>query len=110
MATEENGKQTDQNGRGSNGKFTKGNQAAKGRRSARAAQRKAFSEAVSPAQLVEIARSLVEMALSGDVSAAKLVLAYVLGPPQVDEGAEPQAITVQFVRPEPRPEDKGDAL
>jgi hypothetical protein len=64
-------------GRDANGRFTKGNPGGPGNPFARrtAAARKAFCDAVSHEDLVEIACALKEKAKAGDVQAASLLLA-----------------------------------
>jgi hypothetical protein len=70
-------------GREANGRFARGNPGGPGNPFARrtAAARKAFCEAVSHEDLIEIARAMKEKAKGGDVAAAKVVLAYVMGKP-----------------------------
>src|SRR6516165_9805122 len=82
-------------GRDGKGRFTRGNPGGPGNPFARrtAAARKAFCEAVSHQDLVEIARALKDRAKSGDVAAAKLVLAYVVGKPA--DVVEPDTLDLQ---------------
>src|SRR5262249_20282394 len=70
-------------GRGANGRFTAGNPGGPGNPFARrvAQLRSILMQAVKPEDLVAIVRKLVERAKAGDVAAAKLLLAYVLGKP-----------------------------
>jgi hypothetical protein len=70
-------------GREANGRFARGNPGGPGNPFARrtAAARKAFCDAVSHEDLVEIARAMKAKAKGGDVAAAKLVLAYAVGKP-----------------------------
>lgn len=73
---------TESNGRDSNGRFLPGNRLAKGNPAARRAQslRFALMRAVTPAELTEIVKKLIQLAIAGDVQAAKLILDRVLGP------------------------------
>jgi hypothetical protein len=82
-------------GRDVKGRFTKGNPGGPGNPFARrtAAARKAFCEAVSHQDLVEIARALKDRARGGDVAAARLVLAYVVGKPA--DVVEPDTLDLQ---------------
>jgi hypothetical protein len=70
-------------GREANGRFARGKPGGPGNPFARrtAAARKAFCDALSHEDLVEIARAMKEKAKGGDVAAAKLVLAYAVGKP-----------------------------
>jgi hypothetical protein len=52
--------------------------------------RKVFSEAVSEEDLIEVAKSMTLKAKQGDVAAARLVLAYVVGKP--DSVVEPDTL------------------
>jgi hypothetical protein len=74
---------TGANGRGPDGRFLPGNRVAKGNPLARQAQelRVALFAAVSPKDLKAVVAKLIQLAKSGDVAAAKLVLDRVLGPP-----------------------------
>ncbi|GMU22568.1 MAG: hypothetical protein AMXMBFR13_26530 [Phycisphaerae bacterium] len=65
------------------GRFTPGNQAARGARhaSAVAGLRRAFVEAITVEDMQRIARALVEKAAAGDVKAAEKLLAFCLGRP-----------------------------
>lgn len=74
---------TDDNGRGTNGRFLPGNRIATGNPIARQAQqlRCALMEAVKPDDLTRIVARLIALAEAGDVQAAKLILDRVLGPP-----------------------------
>jgi hypothetical protein len=69
--------------RDEHGRFVKGNSGGPGNPFARrtAALRQAFSEAVSEDDLKTLAKRLLVQAHSGDVAAAKLVLAYAIGKP-----------------------------
>jgi hypothetical protein len=82
-------------GRDGKGRFTKGNAGGPGNPFARrsAAARKACCEAVSHQDLVEIARALKDRARAGDVAAAKLALAYVVGKPT--DVVEPDTLDLQ---------------
>jgi hypothetical protein len=68
--------------RGPNGRFLPGNRLAKGNPAARRAQslRFALLRAVKPSDLTQIVEKLIQLAIGGDVQAAKLVLDRVLGP------------------------------
>src|SRR5262249_12040528 len=71
-------------GRGANGRFLKGNRCAVGRVShgrKTAELRAQLLACVGPKTLRRIVRRLVKMAEDGDLDAAKLLLAYVLGKP-----------------------------
>jgi hypothetical protein len=85
-------------GRDTNGRFAKGNPGGPGNPFARrtAASRKAFCEAVSHEDLVDIARALKDRARAGDVAAARLVLAYVVGKPT--DVVEPDTLDVQEIQ------------
>lgn len=69
--------------RGADGKFRPGNRAGKGNplggRVARL--RSALIQAIDEKDIEKIVKGLIEAAKSGDVAAAKLVFAYVLGQP-----------------------------
>jgi hypothetical protein len=71
------------NGRESNGQFVAGNPGGPGNPFARqvAQLRAALLKAVTPADIEAIARTLLEKARAGDVAAARLLLAYLLGKP-----------------------------
>jgi hypothetical protein len=71
------------NGRGAFGRFNKGNVGGAGNPFARqvAALRSAFVRAVSEQDIDDIAMALIIRAKSGDVPAAKLLLAYCIGKP-----------------------------
>lgn len=70
-------------GRGENGRFLAGNQAARGNPVAKKAQllRVGLMRAVSSGDLRAVIRKLVDLAKSGDVAASRLLLDRVLGPP-----------------------------
>lgn len=68
-------------GRTELGRFGPGNQCSAGRSSLAAELRKAFTEAVTSDDIAAIARSLVKLAVDGDVAASKLVLDRVCGKP-----------------------------
>lgn len=70
-------------GRASNGRFAAGNRLGKGNPNARRAQklRTELMKSVESDDLKRIVKSLINAAASGDVSAAKLILDRVLGPP-----------------------------
>ncbi len=70
-------------GRASNGRFVAGNRLGKGNPNARRAQklRTELMKSVESDDLKRIVKSLINAAASGDVSAAKLILDRVLGPP-----------------------------
>jgi hypothetical protein len=73
---------TASNGRRSNGQFLPGNRLAKGNPAAKKAQalRFALMKAVKPTDLRRIVAKLIDLAASGDVQAAKLILDRTLGP------------------------------
>jgi hypothetical protein len=70
-------------GRGSNGRFLKGNKGGPGNPHARqvAALRQAFFAAVTAEDISTIAQAMIEKARQGDVAAARLVIQYSLGRP-----------------------------
>jgi hypothetical protein len=70
-------------GRGPGGRFAKGNPGGTGNPFARqvAALRQAALAAITPDQVRAILAKMAELALAGDVQAAKLVLAYAIGRP-----------------------------
>jgi hypothetical protein len=65
------------------GRFAAGNPGGPGNPFARqvAARRQALLDAVGPEDVAQVARKLHELALAGDVPAAKVLLAYVVGKP-----------------------------
>jgi hypothetical protein len=80
----ETGATTPASGRTPDGRFARGNKGGPGNPYARrsAAARRAFTDTVSDEDLVEIARALTQKAKAGDIAAAKVVLAYVVGTPE----------------------------
>jgi hypothetical protein len=70
-------------GRAANGRFIKGNKCGRGNPFARklAAMRQAFLDAISEDDLKAVARRLLLRAEAGDTTAAKVLLAYVIGKP-----------------------------
>ena len=72
------------NGRGTGGRFAKGNAGGPGNPHARkvAQLRAALFRAVSTTDLREVTKRLVTEAKSGDTAATRLLLSYVLGEPQ----------------------------
>jgi hypothetical protein len=74
------------------GCFTAGNKFSRGNPFTQrlSAMRRAFAEAVTPEDVTEIARKLVVCAKGGDTTAAKLVLAYVVGKPA--DAPDPDAV------------------
>jgi hypothetical protein len=72
-----------ESGRGSDGKFVKGNKGGPGNPFARklAAMRRAFFAAVTKEDLAAIAQAMIEKAKAGDVAAARLVIQYTMGRP-----------------------------
>jgi hypothetical protein len=82
---------TEGNGRGPRGRFAPGNAFAKGNpHAAKVAKlRTAALNAVKPKELAAVVRKLLELALAGDVAAAREVLSRCLGPAEaVDVLAE----------------------
>jgi len=71
--------------RGSNGRFLPGNRMAAGHRSSHGEQvallRRALFEKVTPEEIEGVIVALLAAAKDGDVSAAKLMLAYLIGEP-----------------------------
>jgi hypothetical protein len=82
-------------GRGPDGRFAKGNPGAPGNPFARqvAALRQEALAAVTPADVRAILAKMVELALAGNVPAAKLVLAYSVGKPAPTP--EPDKLDIQ---------------
>jgi hypothetical protein len=82
-------------GRDPRGRFVAGNRGGPGNPFARqiAALRKAFLDSVTPEDLAAIAQALLAKAKAGDVAAAKLVLAYLLGKPAA--AADPDQLDVE---------------
>ncbi len=74
---------TGPSGRGTDGRFLTGNKAARGNPHARrvAELRSAALEEVSPDDMRKIIRKLIELAIDGDVAAAREVLSRTLGAP-----------------------------
>jgi len=70
-------------GRSSNGRFSKGNPGGPGNPYAKriATLRGCFLASVSDLDMIAITRQIIEMAKSGDISAIRLVMAYVIGEP-----------------------------
>jgi hypothetical protein len=69
--------------RDGSGRFAKGNRGGPGNPFARdvAARRRALLDAIHPTDIANIARELHDLALAGDVAAAKVLLSYVVGRP-----------------------------
>jgi len=70
-------------GRGADGRFTAGNRHGHGNAFARqvAERRKSLLAAVGPEDVAAVGRKLLAQALAGDVAAAKVLLAHVVGKP-----------------------------
>ena len=70
-------------GRTAGGKFAKGNTCGRGNPFARrlGAFRTAFLDAVSDSDVAEVAQTLRDLAVAGDVAAAQVFLAYAVGKP-----------------------------
>ncbi len=83
------------NGRDYRGRFTRGNPGGPGNPFARrtAQLRRVLTAAISEADIEAVARKLVEMAKTGDVPAARLILAYVLGQPA--EPVDPDTLDLE---------------
>src|SRR5262249_47164909 len=79
-------------GRAANGRFAAGNAFSAGNPFQRqlAARRRSLLEAVSDADIRAVGKKLVELALVGDVAAAKVLLPYVLGKPA--KAADPDGL------------------
>lgn len=75
--------ETGDNGRDERGRFTTGNQAARGNPYARrvAAFRSALYEALTPEEVKELVRKLFNQAMGGDAAAARIILDRLYGPP-----------------------------
>ena len=82
------------NGRTENGRFAKGNKHGTGNPYARrvARLRSALLDAVGENGLTDIVQGMVTAAKGGDVSAAKLLLSYLLGKPT--DSIEPDAVDI----------------
>src|SRR5437879_3639900 len=82
-------------GRDQRGRFARGNKGGPGNPFARqvAASRAALLASVTAEDLAAIVRALIDKAKGGDVAAAKLVFAYVLGKPA--ETVDPDQLDVQ---------------
>lgn len=82
--------QTVMNGRTDQGRFAPGNRAAAGRSSRAAELRRAFSEAITPEDIRELAAAMMTAAKGGDIAAAKIILDRCCGrpSPDADETAE----------------------
>lgn len=95
-----------ENGRDSGGRFVKGWKGGPGRGpgTTAAGRRAAFVASITPESLEKIAKAMVAAALDGDVAAAKVVLSYVIGPPETGESTEASAISVPTYLTEPRGE------
>jgi hypothetical protein len=83
---------------GAGGRFVAGNRAAAGNpfHRAVAARRKALLDAVSPDDIAQVGKKLCELALAGDVAAAKVLLLHVVGKPH--DAADPDRLDVDEVR------------
>lgn len=70
-------------GRDGKGRFAPGNKASKGNPHAQRVHRlrSVLIRATTPARMAKVIDTLLSLAEAGDVQAAKLVLAYTLGPP-----------------------------
>jgi hypothetical protein len=106
-------------GRDAHGRFTSGNRAGQGRAHAFAQQaaalRKAFFEAVTPADMQALVRTLVKEATGGNLQAARLLMLWILGKPH--EPIFPDAITAMLAAeaqvadsPPPLPADREACL
>jgi hypothetical protein len=84
LSPSETGSDGGSNGHGADGRFIPGNRCSKGNPFARrmAALRAAALEELTPDDVRDLVRRLHTQALSGDVSAAALLLRYALGRPQ----------------------------
>ncbi len=84
-----------QAGREGNGRFATGNRGGPGNPFGRtmASRRKTITGAVSEEKLIEIMMAMVELAIKGDVGAAKLVLQYAVGKPLAM--AEPDRVEIE---------------
>jgi hypothetical protein len=83
---------------GAGGRFVAGNKAAAGNvfHRAVATRRKALLDAVSPDDITRVGKKLCELAVAGDVPAAKVLLLYVIGKPR--DAADPDRLDVDEVR------------
>lgn len=92
---------TARNGHASDGRFSRGNRCASGRKS-RAAWREAFARAVSPSDLEAIARRAVKDARRGDARAREIVFAYCLTrPPKLIDVLDTRMDGTEHTDPDP---------
>jgi hypothetical protein len=89
---------TEHNGRDTRGRFTKGNAGGPGNPFARrtAELRKMLLDTVTDQDMRQAARKLVELAKGGDVAAAKLLFAYVIGKPA--DAVDPDRLDIDEMR------------
>jgi hypothetical protein len=94
-------------GRDALGRFTPGNRAAGGRSQPFATQaaalRRAFYEAVTPADLQALAHQLITQAQGGNLAATKLLLLWLLGKPGEAVNPDPPLPPVLPALPDPTP-------
>lgn len=76
--------------RGSNGRFLRGNKAAKGNPNARriAQYRKRFQECVTEEDFRAVVNALIQSAIDGDVAAMKIFFEYTMGKPKQEVDVE----------------------
>lgn len=88
---------SEQTGRDSKGRFTKGNAGGPGNPFARqtAAMRQAYLNGISEVEMMALAKVTLQKALNGDMAAARLVLLYVLGKPL--ESRDPDRLDLEEV-------------
>jgi hypothetical protein len=100
-------------GREALGRFTPGNRAAVGRSQPFATQaaelRRAFYEAVTPADLQALARHLITQATGGNLAATKLLLLWLLGKPGEAVNPDPPLTPAIFPLTDPAPPEGSQA-
>lgn len=103
-------------GRDGNGRFAPGNRLSKGNPHARRVHklRSVLLKAATPARMKRVALTLLRLAESGDVPAAKLLLQYTIGNPDqrldVDLQADVRTATAAVVRIVELPDNGRDRL
>ncbi len=102
----------DNGGRDTQGRFTKGNPGGPGNPYARrvAALRSALLETVTEAEIRELAGVLLQSAKGGDVSAARLLLGYVIGAAHAILPSDPDRVDLedQKLQAEKRSQEASD--
>ena len=88
--------QTDKNGRTSAGQFGPGNQFAKGHSSKGKQLRAAVLRAISEEDVQGIILTMIDLAIGGDIAAAKLILSTIGPPTESDTTAAPEINDTNF--------------